>query len=65
MRSIRERSVRKATYARTPEKERNPRAIVRGVFHDDAQKPEFTALYQQLIDRLREESSARDADGSI
>ena len=54
MRALRERSIRKSAYERLPVEERDPQAIVRGVFHDDTDKPEFTALYQKLIDELME-----------
>jgi 2-oxoglutarate ferredoxin oxidoreductase subunit beta len=56
MRAIRENSVRKSTYERKPAEERDPQAIVRGVFHDESEKPEYTALYQQIIDRATEEA---------
>ncbi len=54
MRAIRERSLRRSAYERLPVEERDPQAIVRGVFHDEAEKPEYTALYQELIDELME-----------
>ncbi len=57
MRAIRERSIRKEAYERKPVEERDPQAIVRGIFHDEAAKPEFTALYQQLIARMTEETN--------
>ena len=57
MRAIREHSIRKATYERKPVEERDPQAIVRGVFHDEADKPEYTALYQQIIDKATQEAS--------
>jgi 2-oxoglutarate ferredoxin oxidoreductase subunit beta len=50
MRAIRERSIRKAVYERKPVEERDPQAIVRGIFHDETDKPEYTALYQQIVD---------------
>jgi 2-oxoglutarate ferredoxin oxidoreductase subunit beta len=56
MRAIRENSVRKSAYERKPAEERDPQAIVRGVFHDESEKPEYTALYQQIIDRATEEA---------
>jgi 2-oxoglutarate ferredoxin oxidoreductase subunit beta len=56
MRAIRENSVRKSAYERQPAEERNPQAIVRGIFHDESEKPEYTALYQQIIDRATEEA---------
>jgi 2-oxoglutarate ferredoxin oxidoreductase subunit beta len=55
MRVIRERSIRKTAYDRLPAEERDPQAIVRGVFHDQTGKPEYTALYQQLIDEMMPE----------
>jgi 2-oxoglutarate ferredoxin oxidoreductase subunit beta len=57
MRSIREHSIRKTTYERIPVKERDPQAIVRGVFHDETDKPEYAALYQTLINEMMEETS--------
>jgi 2-oxoglutarate ferredoxin oxidoreductase subunit beta len=57
MRAIRESSVSKAMYDRTPAEERNPQAIVRGVFHDEADKPEYASLYQELINQMAQESS--------
>jgi hypothetical protein len=57
MRSIREHSIRKNAYERQPPAERDPQAIVRGVFHEEAEKPEYTALYQQIIERATEEAS--------
>jgi 2-oxoglutarate ferredoxin oxidoreductase subunit beta len=57
MRAIREHSIRKTAYERLPVEDRDPEAIVRGVFHDEATKPEYTDLYQKLIDEMREESS--------
>jgi 2-oxoglutarate ferredoxin oxidoreductase subunit beta len=57
MRAIRERSIRKASYEGLPAEKRHPQAIVRGIFHDEATKPEYTALYQALIDEMREETS--------
>jgi 2-oxoglutarate ferredoxin oxidoreductase subunit beta len=59
MRSIREHSVRKSAYERQPPEERDPQAIVRGIFHDEAEKPEYTALYQQIIQRATEEASQK------
>jgi len=56
MRLIRERSIRKTAYDRLPAEERDPQAIVRGVFHDQTDKPEYTALYQQLIDEMTSEA---------
>jgi hypothetical protein len=55
MRVIRERSIRKTAYDRLPAEDRDPQAIVRGVFHDQTGKPEYTALYQQLIDEMMPE----------
>lgn len=57
MRAIREHSVRKAAYERLPVEEQDPDAIVRGVFHDETDKPEYSALYQQLIDKMMAEAS--------
>jgi 2-oxoglutarate ferredoxin oxidoreductase subunit beta len=57
MRAIRERSVRKTIWERAPVEERDALAIVRGVFHDETHKPEYTALYQELIDEMMEEAS--------
>lgn len=54
MRAIREKSIRKATYDALPAQERDPRAIVRGIFRDEAGKPEYTELYQKLIDEMME-----------
>jgi len=61
MRTIRERSVRKSTFDRQPPEERDPQAIVRGIFHDATYKPEYTALYQHIIDQAqkREEPQAQ------
>lgn len=59
MRAIREHSVRKSAYERQPPAERDPQAIVRGVFHEEAEKPEYTALYQQIIQRATEEASQK------
>ncbi len=61
MRTIRERSVRKSAFDRQPPEERDPQAIVRGVFHDATHKPEYTALYQHIIDQAqkREEPQAQ------
>jgi len=56
MRTIREHSFSKAAYDRTPIEERDPHAIVRGIFHDETDKPEYTALYQGLIDEMMEET---------
>jgi 2-oxoglutarate ferredoxin oxidoreductase subunit beta len=56
MRAIREHSIRKSTYERLPADKRDPQAIVRGVFHDETDKPEYTALYQELIDSMRAET---------
>jgi 2-oxoglutarate ferredoxin oxidoreductase subunit beta len=58
MRAIREHSVSKAAYDRQSAEQRDPQAIVRGIFHDDPDKPEFTALYDELIREMREESGA-------
>jgi hypothetical protein len=58
MRTIRERSVRKTTHERTPIDERDPQAIVRGIFHDESHKPEFTALYQELINAMQEKTGS-------
>jgi 2-oxoglutarate ferredoxin oxidoreductase subunit beta len=55
MRAIREHSVTKAAFDRQSTEERDPQAIVRGIFHDDPDKPEFTALYDALIREMREE----------
>jgi 2-oxoglutarate ferredoxin oxidoreductase subunit beta len=57
MRVIRERSIRKTAYDRLPAGEQDPQAIVRGVFHDQTGKPEYTALYQQLIDEIMQEAN--------
>jgi 2-oxoglutarate ferredoxin oxidoreductase subunit beta len=57
MRAIREQSVSKIAYERKPVEERDPHAIVRGVFHDEVHKPEYTALYQKLIDEAMKEPS--------
>jgi 2-oxoglutarate ferredoxin oxidoreductase subunit beta len=56
MRLIREHSIRKAAYDRLPAEERDPQAIVRGIFHDETDKPEYTVLYQQLIDEMMQEA---------
>jgi 2-oxoglutarate ferredoxin oxidoreductase subunit beta len=57
MRTIREHSIRKSAYEGLPVEDRDPYAVVRGVFHDEVAKPEYTDLYQKLIDEMREESS--------
>jgi 2-oxoglutarate ferredoxin oxidoreductase subunit beta len=57
MRAIREHSIRKAAYERLPVAERDPQAIVRGIFHNETNKPEYTAQYQKLIDEMMEETS--------
>jgi 2-oxoglutarate ferredoxin oxidoreductase subunit beta len=59
MRAIRERSISRTAYERQPVQERDPQAIVRGVFNDETDKPEFTALYQALIDEMLEETRKR------
>jgi 2-oxoglutarate ferredoxin oxidoreductase subunit beta len=56
MRTIREHSISKSAYERKPAEERDSQAIVRGVFHDETDKPEYTALYQQLIDEMAKET---------
>jgi 2-oxoglutarate ferredoxin oxidoreductase subunit beta len=56
MRLIREHSIRKIAYDRLPPEERDPQAIVRGVFHDETDKLEYTVLYQQLIDEMMQEA---------
>jgi 2-oxoglutarate ferredoxin oxidoreductase subunit beta len=56
MRAIREHSIRKAAYDRQPVAERDPQAIVRGIFHADSNKPEYTELYQKLISEMAAES---------
>ncbi len=56
MRAIREHSISKSAYERKPAEERDPQAIVRGVFHDESQKPEYTALYQQIIEEAQKEA---------
>lgn len=58
MRAIRERSIRKAAHDRQPVEGRDPQAIVRGIFHDQVDKPEYTALYQELIDGMMEKAGA-------
>jgi 2-oxoglutarate ferredoxin oxidoreductase subunit beta len=58
MRAIREHSIRKSAYERQQIQERDPLAIVRGVFHEDTSKPEYTALYDDLIARMAEETGA-------
>jgi 2-oxoglutarate ferredoxin oxidoreductase subunit beta len=57
MRTIRERSVTQAAYERKPVEERDPQAIVRGIFHDETDKPEYSALYQQLVDEAMKEAN--------
>ena len=57
MRTIRERSIAKAAYERKAVEERDPQAIVRGIFHDEADKPEYSALYQQLVDESMKEAN--------
>jgi 2-oxoglutarate ferredoxin oxidoreductase subunit beta len=56
MRAIRERSIRKAAYERQSVEDRDPQAIVRGIFHDDSAKPEYTALYHELITEMMAET---------
>ena len=56
MRAIREKSISKTAYERLPVEERDPQAIVRGIFHDDTGKPEYTALYQELISQLAQDT---------
>jgi 2-oxoglutarate ferredoxin oxidoreductase subunit beta len=56
MRAIREHSVTKAAYDRQSAEQRDPQAIVRGIFHDDPDKPEFTALYDELIREMQKDS---------
>ncbi len=58
MRTIREHSTTQAAYQRKPVEERDPLAIVRGIFHDEAEKPEYSALYQQLVDKEMQEADA-------
>jgi hypothetical protein len=58
MRAIREHSTTQAAYQRKPAEERDPLAIVRGIFHDEAEKPEYSALYQQLVDKEMQEAEA-------
>jgi 2-oxoglutarate ferredoxin oxidoreductase subunit beta len=57
MRTIRERSITKAAYERKAVEERDPQAIVRGIFHDETDKPEYSALYQQLVDESMKEAN--------
>jgi 2-oxoglutarate ferredoxin oxidoreductase subunit beta len=57
MRTIREHSTSKSAHERKPVEERDPQAIVRGVFHDETGKPEYTALYQQLVDEMAKETN--------
>jgi 2-oxoglutarate ferredoxin oxidoreductase subunit beta len=57
MRTIRERSITKAAYERNAVEERDPQAIVRGIFHDETDKPEYSALYQQLVDESMKEAN--------
>jgi len=57
MRTIRERSIAKAAYERKAVEERDPQAIVRGIFHDETDKPEYSALYQQLVDESMKEAN--------
>jgi 2-oxoglutarate ferredoxin oxidoreductase subunit beta len=57
MRAIRDRSISKAAYERLPIEERDPQAIVRGVFHDDSEKPEYAARYQALISQLAQDAA--------
>jgi 2-oxoglutarate ferredoxin oxidoreductase subunit beta len=59
MRAIREKSKSKAAYERQPPEERDPQAIVRGIFHDETDKPEYAVHYQQLVEEaMREAGSA-------
>jgi len=58
MRAIREHSTTQAAYQRKPAEERDPQAIVRGIFYDEAEKPEYSALYQQLVDKEMQEADA-------
>jgi 2-oxoglutarate ferredoxin oxidoreductase subunit beta len=57
MRAIREKSISKTAYDRLSPKERDPQAIVRGVFHDDSEKPEYAARYQALIKQLAQDAA--------
>jgi 2-oxoglutarate ferredoxin oxidoreductase subunit beta len=59
MRAIREKSISKAAYERLPPEERDPQAIVRGVFHDDSEKPEYAARYQALIKQLEQDAAEK------
>jgi 2-oxoglutarate ferredoxin oxidoreductase subunit beta len=54
MRAIREHSIRTTAWERQPTAERDPKAIVRGILHDHTDKPEFTAVYQELLDQSTE-----------
>ncbi len=59
MRAIRDQSISKAAYERQPLEERDPQAIVRGVFHAETDKPEYAVYYQQLVEEaMREAGSA-------
>ncbi len=50
MRAIREHSVTKARYEKADAEERDPQAIVRGIFHHEPDKPEYAQVYCQKLE---------------